>query len=76
LHPVQAETFVKDTVVAKIRNWLKAIPIGDGADRGWDDEQIVEIAEFAQDYKFDHLPAEEIYRRYVQNKVEGAEKAS
>jgi len=76
LHPKPPETFGKDTVVAKIRNWLEGIPIGNGADRGWDDAQIVEIAEFAQDYKVDHFPAEEIYRRYVQNKVEGAEKAS
>lgn len=31
----------------KLRKWLETIPIGNGSERGWDDGQIREIAEFA-----------------------------
>jgi len=64
----------QDSVEGKIRTWLKTIPIGNGADRGWDDAQIIAIAEFAQDKHLEHLTAEEIYKRYVEHQVEAAEK--
>jgi len=57
----------------KLREWLKSIPIGNGAERGWDDSQIREIATFAQEKKLEHASAEEIYKRYVENQVEMAE---
>jgi len=65
---------LQDSVEGKIRTWLKTIPIGNGADRGWDDAQIIAIAEFAQDKHLEHLTAEEIYKRYVEHQVEAAEK--
>jgi len=58
-----------------IREWLKNIPIGNGADRGWDDSQIREIATFAQEKQLEHASAEEIYKRYVEYQVEKAEAA-
>jgi len=63
---------LQDNVTTKIRNWLDTIPIGNGADRGWDDAQIREIADFAQDSHLEHLSAEEIYKRYVEHQVEQA----
>merc|ERR1712125_78281 len=62
----------QDTAEWKIRDWLKTIPIGNGADRGWDDTQIQEIAAFAKGQRLDHLDAEEIYKRYVEHQVEKA----
>merc|ERR1711972_401732 len=53
-----------------LKEWLKTIPIGNGAERGWDDTQILEIAEFAQEQHLEHLTAEEIYKRYVEYQVE------
>lgn len=64
---------LQDSVEGKLREWLKTIPIGNGAERGWDDSQILEIAEFAQDQHLEHLTAEEIYKRYVEYQVEKAE---
>merc|ERR1719183_2651742 len=58
---------LQDNVDAKIRRWLRTIPIGNGADRGWDDSQIAEIAAFAQDQHIEHLQAEEIYKQYVEH---------
>jgi len=63
---------LQDNVDAKIRRWLKTIPIGNGADRGWDDAQIAEIASFAQDHHLEHLAAEDIYKKYVEHQVESA----
>lgn len=63
---------MQDNVDAKIRRWLKTIPIGNGSDRGWDDAQIMEIAEFAQDKHLEHLAAEDIYKKYVEHQVESA----
>jgi len=60
---------------SKIREWLKTIPIGNGADRGWDDSQIREIAAFAQDKQLEDASAEEIYKRFVEHQVEMAEAA-
>lgn len=59
---------------AKIRAWLQTIPIGNSADRGWDDSQIAQIAEFAQDHHLEGLQAEEIYKRYVEHQVERAQR--
>jgi len=64
---------MQDSIEGKIRDWLKSIPIGNGAERGWDDSQILEIAEFAQDNHLEHLKAEDIYKRYVEFQVERAE---
>jgi len=66
---------LQDSAEGKIREWLKTIPIGNGADRGWDDGQILQIAEFAQDQHLEHLAAEDIYKRYVEHQVESAEAA-
>lgn len=63
---------LQDGAEAKLRRWLDTIPIGNGADRGWDDAQILEIAEFAQDQQLEHLAAEDIYKRYVEHQVECA----
>jgi hypothetical protein len=63
---------LQNSVDAKIRRWLRTIPIGNGADRGWDDSQIAEIAAFAQDQHIEHLQAEEIYKQYVEHQVENA----
>jgi len=60
------------SVEGKIREWLDTIPIGNGAERGWDDTQILEIAEFAQEQHLEHLSAEDIYKRYVEWQVEKA----
>jgi len=59
-------------VEGKINRWLGTIAIGSGAERGWDQAQVAEIALFAQDQHLDQLPAEEIYRRYVEYQVERA----
>jgi len=67
---------LQDSVEGKLRDWLKTIPIGNGEERGWDDSQILEIAEFAQDHHLEHLQAEDIYKRYVEFQVERAEKDS
>jgi len=63
----------EDSAESKIRRWLQTIPIGDGAERGWDESQIAEIAGFAQGRNLEHLSAEEIYKRYVEYQVECAE---
>lgn len=70
-----AGQLLQDSVEGKIRQWLRTIPIGNGADRGWDDAQIAEIAEFAQDQHLEHLGAEDIYKRFVEHQVERAEEA-
>eukprot|EP00439_Symbiodinium_sp_Y106_P066796 s2133_g10.t4 len=58
----------------KIRQWLDTIPIGNGAERGWDDAQIREIAEFAASQQnLQHLSAEQLYQRYVEHQVAQAE---
>ncbi|CAK0881207.1 unnamed protein product, partial [Prorocentrum cordatum] len=59
-----------ESVEGKIREWLETIPIGGGADRGWDDEQISEIAQFARGEGLSDLPAEDLYKRYVEHQVE------
>jgi len=65
-----------DGVDSKIRRWLNTIPIGNGANRGWDDTQIREIGDFAKDKRLEHLGAEDIYRKYVEHQVETAGIAS
>lgn len=62
----------QDGVDSKLRRWLSEIPIGNGADRGWDDSQIAGIASFAQDRHLEHLNAEDIYRKYVEYQVDSA----
>ncbi|CAE7567404.1 Ank2 [Symbiodinium pilosum] len=57
----------------KIRQWLDTIPIGNGAERGWDDAQIREIAEFSSQQNLGHLTAEHLYQRYVEHQVAEAE---
>eukprot|EP00397_Hematodinium_sp_SG-2012_P021386 GEMP01022086.1.p1 GENE.GEMP01022086.1~~GEMP01022086.1.p1 ORF type:complete len:555 (+),score=76.51 GEMP01022086.1:342-2006(+) len=58
----------------KIRDWLDTISIGNSKSRGWDDEQIIEIAEFAKRKQLDSLSAEQIYSKYVEFQVEEANK--
>lgn len=58
---------------AKIRQWLMTIDIGNGAERGWDDAQILEIAAFAQERGLDQASAEEMYKRWVEWQVERAD---
>jgi len=61
----------------KLRQWLATIPTHGPQNpqpaREWDDAQINDIAQFAQDSDSAHLPAEEIYRKYVVHQVERAE---
>eukprot|EP00811_Abedinium_folium_P009847 NODE_19102_length_860_cov_3.154161.p2 GENE.NODE_19102_length_860_cov_3.154161~~NODE_19102_length_860_cov_3.154161.p2 ORF type:complete len:116 (+),score=16.90 NODE_19102_length_860_cov_3.154161:269-616(+) len=64
---------MSEHVGQKLRQWLGTIPIGNGADqpdRDWDESQIAAIAGFAQDEHLGHLTAEDIYRHYVESKVE------
>mmetsp|Transcript_6643 Transcript_6643/g.9128 ORF Transcript_6643/g.9128 Transcript_6643/m.9128 type:complete len:182 (-) Transcript_6643:15-560(-) len=72
--PPRASSFNSESmgVEGKINRWLGTIAIGSGAERGWDQAQVAEIALFAQDQHLDQLPAEEIYRRYVEYQVERA----
>merc|ERR1719498_1727097 len=72
LMPFSIGRALQDGVDSKIRRWLSTIPIGNGADRGWDDAQIAGIAAFAQDRHLEHLPAEDIYKKYVEHQVESA----
>lgn len=64
---------LQDNVEGKIRQWLRTIAIGNGAERGWDDSQIAEIAEFAEGKHLENLEAEDIYKRFVEYQVERAE---
>lgn len=57
----------------KIRQWLSTIPIGNGSERGWDDAQILEIANFAEMRGIENVSAEEMYKRYVEHQVSQAE---
>eukprot|EP00930_Biecheleria_cincta_P045233 TRINITY_DN31181_c0_g1_i1.p1 TRINITY_DN31181_c0_g1~~TRINITY_DN31181_c0_g1_i1.p1 ORF type:complete len:599 (-),score=83.50 TRINITY_DN31181_c0_g1_i1:39-1754(-) len=57
----------------KIRQWLSTIPIGNGSERGWDDAQIQEIANFAETQGIEYVSAEEMYKRYVEHQVSQAE---
>lgn len=58
----------------KIRRWLSGIPIGEGADRGWDEGQIADIADFARSHRLEDASAEEMYKRFVEWQVEKAER--
>eukprot|EP00929_Paragymnodinium_shiwhaense_P005264 TRINITY_DN10698_c0_g1_i1.p1 TRINITY_DN10698_c0_g1~~TRINITY_DN10698_c0_g1_i1.p1 ORF type:complete len:542 (+),score=73.40 TRINITY_DN10698_c0_g1_i1:53-1678(+) len=69
VHPV-------DNVEMKIWQWLRTIPIGNGAHRGWDDRVIISIVDFAYREGLTHLGAEELYRRYVEHQVEQADEES
>lgn len=66
----------QDSAEAKIRDWLSTIPIGNGAERGWDEEQILEIADFAKEQRLEHLGAEEIYKQFVEYQVELASRSA
>lgn len=58
----------------KVRSWLATIPMSpDGLEREWDDVQISNLVRFAQDWRLEDMPAEEIYKRYVMHQVELAE---
>jgi len=69
-------------VEEKLRQWLSTIPMQGGQphnsaqDRDWDEMQISEIVVFAQESHMAHLPAEEIYRRFVEHQVDLADEAS
>eukprot|EP00927_Polykrikos_kofoidii_P039816 TRINITY_DN34124_c0_g1_i1.p1 TRINITY_DN34124_c0_g1~~TRINITY_DN34124_c0_g1_i1.p1 ORF type:complete len:629 (-),score=81.86 TRINITY_DN34124_c0_g1_i1:53-1813(-) len=65
----------EDSVESKIWQWLRTIPIGNGADRGWDEKVIADIVHFAHDEDMANASAEEIYRRYVEDQVEKADQA-
>jgi len=62
-----------DLTEGKVRAWLATIPMSDGNDRDWDDAQVLNLVQFAQEYGVGHLPAEEIYRLYVMRQVELAD---
>eukprot|EP00971_Amphidinium_carterae_P264088 5239150-Amphidinium_carterae.1 len=49
--PPRASSFNSESmgVEGKINRWLGTIAIGSGAERGWDQAQVAEIALFAQD---------------------------
>lgn len=72
---VEDRWYRKDFTEGKVRGWLATISLSDsdGPDRGWDDQQIFSIVQFAQDARLQHLSAEEIYRRYVLHQVEMAD---
>jgi len=74
VRPPKSASFRSDPggVEGKLHQWLATIPIGNGAERGWDNAQVAEIALFAEDQHIEHLPAEEIYKRYVEYQVERA----
>lgn len=66
-----------DGIDTKLKQWLSTIPIGNGEERGWDEDQVAEIAAFARSASgggLEHASAEEIYRRYVEHQVEVAER--
>lgn len=69
--PWTTRALLRSSAEEKLREWLQRIPVGDG--RGWDDAQIVEIAEFAFDANLEHLSAEDIYAKFVEHKVKEAE---
>mmetsp|Transcript_32507 Transcript_32507/g.74276 ORF Transcript_32507/g.74276 Transcript_32507/m.74276 type:complete len:399 (+) Transcript_32507:103-1299(+) len=60
----------------KLREWLATIPSSNYDNRHWDDAQITNMARFAEEQAAGDLPAEEIYRRYVQHQVELADNSS
>lgn len=60
-------------VEEKLHQWLATVPSADRGYRAWDEEQILDIARFAQESSAAHLSAEEIYRRYVVHQVEVAD---
>lgn len=65
-----------EIIEIKVRNWLATIPMSpDGLEREWDDVQISNLVRFAEDWGLEHMPAEEIYKRYVMHQVELAELA-
>lgn len=64
-----------DEMEEKLRRWLATIPMSDG-NRQWDDAQILDIVSFAREAGLHHLPAEEIYRLYVEHQVELADEGS
>jgi len=77
-----ARLFIEpDLTDAKVRGWLAQIrdasadpAVGAAPEpREWDDGQISKLVQFAQECHIEHLPAEEIYRRYVLHTVEVAE---
>lgn len=61
-------------VIQKLREWLDTIPIGNGENRGWDDKQLEEIADFAMENDHAQFSAEQIYRHFVEFQVEEAGK--
>eukprot|EP00434_Breviolum_minutum_P034343 symbB.v1.2.030392.t1/scaffold3419.1/size57203/2 len=65
----------EDEAEMKLRRWLDTIPIGNGAERGWDDTQIRDMASFANKNQLSHLPPEQLYQRYVEHQVAEADKA-
>lgn len=70
LTPFTIGRSMPEGVDSKTRRWLDTIPIGD--DRSWDDAQIAGLVDFAVDRHLEHLPAEDIYKRYVEYQVESA----
>lgn len=66
----------KGGIEGKLWSWLDTIPIGNGDERGWDDEDVKKIAAFAIEDGLEDLDAEDVYRRYVEHQVALAEAGS
>jgi len=64
---------MKGGIEGKLWRWLDTIPIGNGEDRGWDEEDVRKIAAFAVDEGLEDEDAEEVYQRYVEHQVALAE---
>eukprot|EP00403_Amphidinium_massartii_P016142 CAMPEP_0178409200 /NCGR_PEP_ID=MMETSP0689_2-20121128/20340_1 /TAXON_ID=160604 /ORGANISM="Amphidinium massartii, Strain CS-259" /LENGTH=392 /DNA_ID=CAMNT_0020030335 /DNA_START=44 /DNA_END=1222 /DNA_ORIENTATION=+ len=62
----------------KLREWLATIPRSQYDPRGWDDAQILSMADFAEEQvsELEDVSAEEIYRRYVMYQVDLADASS
>jgi len=70
---VEDRWYRNDLTEDKLRRWLATIPMSDGPDREWDDTQIFDLVQFAQEAQCEDRPAEEIYRLYVERQVELAD---
>lgn len=63
-------------IEGKLWSWLDTIPIGNGEERGWDEDDVKKIAAFATEASLQDLDAEDVYRRYVEHQVALAEAGS
>eukprot|EP00928_Gymnodinium_smaydae_P051169 TRINITY_DN34699_c0_g1_i1.p1 TRINITY_DN34699_c0_g1~~TRINITY_DN34699_c0_g1_i1.p1 ORF type:complete len:171 (-),score=35.49 TRINITY_DN34699_c0_g1_i1:390-902(-) len=63
----------EDSVEAKLRRWIEDIPVGGGADRGFSETQLAEIASFARSKRLEDAPAEEMYQKWHEDKIAAIE---